>query len=240
MKLTFLGTRGNIEATTDRHRYHSALLAGYYDARVMIDAGADWRGRLDALAPEAIVLTHAHPDHAWGLKDGAPCPVYATDVTWDAINGYPIDGRYAVAARTPFTVGGIAFEAFPVDHSTRAPSVGYRITAGRVTVFYVPDVVYIPDRAEALQGVRCYIGDGATITRSMVRRSGDALIGHTPIRTQLTWCAKEGVPRALFTHCGSEIVKGDERTLGAKVRHLADERGVEAAIAHDGQDFILR
>lgn len=240
MKLTFLGTRGNIEAKTARHRYHSALLVGYYDARVMIDAGADWRGRLDAIAPDAIILTHAHPDHAWGLKDGAPCPVYATDVTWDAIDDYPIEERHPVAPRTPFALGDVTFEAFRVDHSTRAPAVGYRITAGRVTIFYVPDVVYIPHRTEALQGARCYIGDGATTTRSMVRRSGDALIGHTPLRTQLTWCAEEGVPRALFTHCGSEIVKGDERTLGATVRRLADERGVEAAIAHDGQEVVLR
>ena len=26
---------------------------------------------------------------------------------------------------------------------------------------------------------------------------------------QLGWCEKEGVPRAIFTHCGSEIVEGD-------------------------------
>jgi hypothetical protein len=29
----------------------------------------------------------------------------------------------------------------------------------------------------------------------------------------LTWCEKEGVPRAIITHCGSEIVTGDERKL---------------------------
>jgi hypothetical protein len=32
-------------------------------------------------------------------------------------------------------IAGIGFEPFPVVHSTRAPTVGYRITAGRVTVF---------------------------------------------------------------------------------------------------------
>ncbi|NIP83288.1 MAG: MBL fold metallo-hydrolase, partial [Gemmatimonadetes bacterium] len=61
-----------------------------------------------------------------------------------------------------------------------------------------------------------------------------------PVRTQLTWCAKEGVPRAIITHCGAEIVEGDERTLGAEVRAMAEERGVEAEIAHDGLEVVLR
>jgi hypothetical protein len=73
----------------------------------------------------------------------------------------------------------------------------------------------------------------------MVRRSGVALIGHTPIRTQLTWCQKEGVLQAIFTHCGTEIVEGDERALDAKVQQMAQERGVEAEIAHDGMELVL-
>ena len=43
--------------------------------------------------------------------------------------------------------------------------------------------------------------------RPVVRRDG-ALIGHAPIRTQLEWCAREGVRRGVFTHCGSGIVAG--------------------------------
>lgn len=240
MKLTFLGTRGNIDVRTRRHHMHTSLMVSYYGRRVMIDCGEDWLGELGSLNPEAILITHAHPDHAWGLKEGAPCPVYATTDAWEEMGSYPVAERGEVAPRAPFTVAGISFEFFPVEHSTCAPAGGYRITAGRVTVFYVPDVVYIPDREQAMRGAKLYVGDGATITRSMVRKIGDNLVGHTPIRTQLTWCQKEGVPRAIFTHCGSRIVKGDERTLGAEIRQLADERGVEAEIAHDGLEVILR
>jgi len=235
-----LGTRGNVEARTRRHHMHTSLMVSYYGRRVMVDCGEDWLGELDSLDPEAIVVTHAHPDHARGLKQGAPCPVHATAVAWEEIGSYAINERREVTPRTPFTVAGITFEFFPVEHSTRAPAGGYRISAGRVTIFYVPDVVYIPDRGEALAGVKLYVGDGATITRSMVRKIDDHLVGHTPIRTQLTWCQKEGVPRAIFTHCGSRIVKGDERTLGAKIRRLAEERGVQAEIAHDSMDVVLR
>ena len=242
MKLTFLGTRGEIEARTRRHRMHASLEVAYYGRRVMVDAGEDWRGELEGLAPRAIVVTHAHPDHAWGLKDGAPCPVHASGESWEAMDGYPIppEDRRRVEPRTPFEVEGIGFEAFTVEHSTRAPAVGYRITAGRRAVFYVPDVAYILEREAALDGVDLYVGDGATLDRSFIRRQGDRLIGHAPVRTQLTWCRKEGVPEAVITHCGSQIVEGDERTLGARLREWAEARGVEATIAHDGMERVLR
>lgn len=100
--------------------------------------------------------------------------------------------------------------------------------------------MYIHEREDAHRGCDLYVGDGATLDRSFVRRRGDNLIGHAPFRTQLTWCRKEGVPRAVMTHCGSQIVEGDERTLGATLREMARERGVEAEIAHDGMELVLR
>ncbi|MFW6133855.1 MAG: MBL fold metallo-hydrolase, partial [Planctomycetota bacterium] len=173
MKLTFLGTRGEIDERTRRHRMHTSLMVSYRGRGVMVDCGTDWRGRIGRVAPRAIVLTHAHPDHADGLSEGAPCPVYATEVTWGIIDAMPISERRTIRPRWPIDLQGITFEAFEVVHSTRCPAVGYRITAGRVAVFYVPDVVYIPERSEALGGVRVYIGDGATPARSFVRRRGD-------------------------------------------------------------------
>lgn len=239
MKLIFLGTRGNTEARTEQHHRHSSLMISQNGHQAMIDCGDDWSGEVSRLGPEAIVLTHAHADHAGGLKDGAPAAVYATEESWGIMESFHIEDREVIAPRRLIEICGVCFEAFPLDHSTRAPAVGYRITAGGVTAFYAPDVVWIHDRKEALRGAKLYVGDGATVARSMVRRSGEALIGHTPIRTQLTWCQKEGVPQAIFTHCGTEIVEGDERALAAKVQEMARERGVEAEIAHDGMELVL-
>ncbi len=239
MKLTFLGTRGYIDPRNRRHRRHAALLVAYRGRTVLIDCGEDWIGRVARIGPDAIVLTHGHPDHAFGLRDGAPCPVYATQDTWQAIDAFPVRTRSTIRPREPVRVAGISFEAFAVVHSIRAPAVGYRVRAGRATIFYVPDVVYIPERDEALAGADLYVGDGATVRRSMVRKIKGRLIGHTPLRTQLTWCEKEGVPRALFTHCGAAIVAGDERRLGPLVARMGRERGMNAGIAHDGQEVIL-
>ncbi len=240
VKLIFHGTRGYIEPRSERHRRHSVCTVSYRGKGVTIDCGEDWRGHLDELNPQALILTHAHPDHAWGLKDGAPCRVYATEASWEEIGDYPIPERHTVQHRRPLKIRGITFEAYPVLHSTRAPAVGYRISAGRVTIFYVPDVVYIEDREAALSGLKAYVGDGATIDSSMVRKPGDTLIGHTPVRTQLTWCKKFDVPRAFITHCGSQVVEADPGEATELVEEYARERDVEAEIAHDGMEVVLR
>lgn len=237
MKLTFHGTKGEIDATSRRH---SALEVAYRGRAVLADCGEDWRGRLDALDPKAIVLTHAHPDHAGGLKDGAPCPVWATARTWERIDPWPIEERRIVEPRSPFEVRGIGFEAFPVEHSIRAPAVGYRIEAGEVAIFYAPDLVDLPENEAALGGVDAYVADGASIDRSIVRTRDGVRIGHVSVKRQLEWCEEIGVPRMIVTHCGSQIVKGDERSLGPRLARLGAGHGVEAEIAHDGMEIVLR
>ena len=85
MKLSFLGTRGEIELRSPRHRLHSSLLVLYRRTPLVVDCGLDWLERLSALRARALLLTHAHPDHAGGLRRGAPWPVYATEETWRAL-----------------------------------------------------------------------------------------------------------------------------------------------------------
>ncbi len=205
----------------------------------MIDCGADWLRALKAIAPTAIVLTHGHGDHAFGLAKGAPCPVYATAETWSLIDRFPIEKRRIVEARIKFAIGGVNFEAFPVQHSLRAPAVGYRIGQGRSTFFYVPDLAAIEERHAALRGIALYVGDGASIVRSMVRVRDHVLIGHAPVVAQLGWCEAEGVARAIFTHCGSGIVKGDARKIEARIEALGREHGVKASVARDGLTLSL-
>lgn len=234
LELTFLGTRGEIEVRSRRHQRHSSLLVQCDEARIMIDCGTDWLGRLHGIAPTAIVLTHAHPDHAAGLAEGAPCPVYATKVTWDLIRRFPIGDRRRLPLRKSIMIDGVRFKAFPVEHSIRAPAVGFRVSAAGACFFYVPDVAGIPDAAHALRGINVYIGDGATITRSMVRRKRRTVIGHAPISSQLDWCEKADVRRAIFTHCGSPIVRGDARKLNAALRRIGRQHDVGARLACDG------
>lgn len=234
LTLTFLGTRGEISIRSSRHRRHSSLLIERGRARIMIDCGADWLRLLKRIVPTAVVLTHAHADHAAGLAAGAPSPVYATRETWNVIRRFPICDRHELPCRRSIHIDGVRFTAFPVAHSIRAPAVGFRVAADGVCFFYVPDVAMIADRRRVLRGTDLYIGDGATITRSMVRKRDGILIGHAPIVAQLAWCQEAGVRRAIFTHCGSPIVRGNARQLDETIRELGRRHGVDASVAVDG------
>lgn len=130
--------------------------------------------------------------------------------------------------------------AFPVEHSLLAPAVGYRVSAGRACIFYASDLIFIHGRSTALKNVRVYIGDGATFTRSFIRKRSERLIGRAAISVQIGWCAKAGVSRAIITHCGSEIVTGDERNLAASLHAMGAECGVETRIAHDRMELALQ
>jgi len=206
----------------------------------MIDCGADWLGRLDTIAPTAIVLTHAHPDHAFGLAEGAPCPVYATEETLDLLRRFPIHDRRRMPLRRSKVIAGVSFKAFPVHHSIRAPAVGYRVSLETIRFFYLPDVAAFPRGSNALSEIILYIGDGATVQRTMVRRQRGTRIGHAAISVQLGWCETAGISHAIFTHCGSEIVRGDARHFNPLVRRLGHKHGIDARLAHDGEQLCFQ
>lgn len=225
LHLTFLGTRGGIRIRSRRHRRHSALLIQHRGVRVVIDCGEDWRERIDMLAPTALLVTHAHPDHA----GGAPCPVHASPTTCRALAPLPIDLR-PLTPRTTQVIAGLSIEAIPVVHSLRAPAVGFRID-GRL--FYVPEVVDIRDKRSVLAGLTLYIGDGARLTRPLVRRTPTGhRFGHTSVQTQIDWCADARGKRAIFTHCGTELVAGG-RLADRRVQELGIVRGHVTQLAYD-------
>jgi hypothetical protein len=109
-------------------------------------------------------------------------------------------------------------------------------------VFWVPDVLSIPERHAALRGARLYVGDGAASFRPIVHteKATGTRAGHTTIGEQLKWCREEGVPTMMVTHCGMGIVAADERTVRARVSRLGEEWGVDVEIARDGMAKVLR
>lgn len=219
---------------------HSSLMVSGPRGRVLIDCGADWAGRADERHPAAIFITHAHPDHAAGLRQGATSAVYATGETWRAMARWPLPDGRVLRSRHAIAVAGFQIEGWPVEHATNAPAVGYRVSAGSVRIFYVPDVARLADPVRALSALDLYIGDGATVDQPLLRRRGSVLIGHATIGTQLAWCEAAGVRRAIFTHCGSGIVGSDRRQIEATIRAMGRAYGVEARVAHDGMRVLVR
>jgi len=92
-----------------------------------------------------------------------------------------------------------------------------------------------------MTGVDIYIGDGATLKKSKVRKPGDTIISRVPIQTKLTWCKKTGVDRAIFTHLGSKIVEGDQEEIIEKIYSMAEKRNLEKVIiAEDKMSVVIR
>jgi len=242
MKLKFLGTRGYIKPKTKRHLNHTSLMITHKNQKIMIDCGETFLNKLNKISPNHIVITHAHPDHAFGLEKGSPCPVWATKTTWKLIEKFPIDKKFRkiIYPRKKQKIANITFEAFKILHSIKAPAVGYRISFGKIAFFYVPDVLWIEKREEAFKNIKFYIGDGATIQRNMVRKDKktNQIYGHANIRSQLTWCKKENVKKMIITHLGSDIVK-DEKKAKKIIEKLAEKREVEFQLAYDGMEIIL-
>jgi len=237
MKLKFLGTRGYIKAKTKRHSNHTSLLLIHNKKKIMIDCGETFLNKLNKIKPDHIVITHAHPDHAFGLANGTNCFVWATNKSWQKLKDFPIDKKYQkmIQIKKKIKIENITFEAFDVIHSVKAPAVGYKISYKKKAFFYVPDVLWIENRKQAFNNILFYIGDGATIQRSLVRKDKktNALYGHANIRQQLTWCQKEKVKKMIITHLGSDIVKNEKKSTNL-IKELAFKKNVEVIIAHDG------
>lgn len=239
MHITFLGTRGNIKIKSQRHKRHTITVISNADTRVAIDCGLDWLGNMDEINPDAIVITHAHDDHIDGLKYGAPCPIYATKATWEHMHHFPLKKRITIKERKKFYIGSLCFEAFFVQHSLRAPAVGYRITDGSTIIFCVHDLISIKNQQAALDNVQLYIGDGASVTRPIIRYKDNAPFGHTTIARQLEWCHEAQIPQAIFTHCGSQIVKSNVAVIENKIKEYGLKQGVTARIAYDGMKISI-
>ena len=237
MRLRFYGTKGYVEEESPEHRGHSAFTVEAAGFRLLCDFGENRRGMLRKIAPEAILVSHAHPDHSWGLEEGTDVPVYASAATHAILKDLPIERREVLEPRRAVKVGPFSITTYPVVHSVRCPCIASRIETPEGTLVYSGDIVSFDDPAEVLPGSDAYVGDGSTLTASLVRRHpSGVLIGHTTVRAQLGWLARAEVPRAVFSHFGKGPIEMGEPALRAALAELAAAKapGCRVTPARDG------
>lgn len=232
MKLTFLGSRGSHAELSADHQRHSALLIESGAQRLMLDCGSDWDSDVLAFQLDAIILTHAHDDHAGGIGPDIECPIYATSVTWEILGRTDIRHKRIFAAGRRLTFAELQLLPHTISHSFRAPAVSLRIDSPAGSVLYAPDIASLPN-LELMTGCSLYIGDGSSWNDSLLRQEQSGLCGHAAIPQQLAWCRDAGVTEAIFTHCGSEIVTDPER-FQDDLSTCAAAAGISASFAHDG------
>jgi ribonuclease BN (tRNA processing enzyme) len=242
VRLAFFGSRGYVEESSPSHAGHSAFTVEAGGFRLLCDFGENRRGLLGSIRPDAIVVSHAHPDHAWGLAEGTMVPVYASRTTHDIVDDLPIGKRIVLPPGRRRRVGPFSVTLFPVVHSVRCPCTAIRVEAEDRTLVYSGDVVSFPEPGRALQGATIYVGDGSTLTGSLVRRhKSGVLIGHTTVRAQLGWLGRHAVPRAIFAHFGKGPIEMGDDALRRRIAGLAREKapGCEVQIATDGATFLV-
>ena len=242
MRLHFYGTKGYVDESSASHAGHSAFTIEADGYRLLCDFGENRQGLLEEIRPDAIFVSHAHPDHSWGLKEGTRAPVYASAVTHELTAEFPLSERIVLEPRKRMRVGPFRLTAYPVVHSTRCPGIAARLEVSGHVVVYSGDIVAFDAPSQVLEDARLYVGDGSTLTASLVRRQpGGVLVGHTTVRAQLGWLAKAGVPRAVFSHFGTGPIELGDDALDAALTDLAAERapGCEVSAARDGATFDL-
>jgi ribonuclease BN (tRNA processing enzyme) len=237
VKLHFYGTKGYVEESSTAHAGHSAFIVEAEGFRLLCDFGENRRGLLAEIRPDAIFISHAHPDHAWGLEEGTPAPVHASAITHELTAKMPIETRVTFEPGRAVSAGPFRLTAMPVVHSVRCPGIGVRLEVEGRTLVYSGDLVSFDDPDRALANADVYVGDGSTLTGSLVRRHPSGmLLGHTTVRAQLGWLAKRGITRAVFSHFGKEAIAMGDEALREGLAKLVSERlpGAEVTAARDG------
>jgi phosphoribosyl 1,2-cyclic phosphate phosphodiesterase len=195
-------------------RLRASILIEYDGRAVVVDTGTDFRQQalrvgLDRL--DAVLFTHAHADHIFGLDDirpfnfrtGRPIPCYADERTWEGLRrvydyvfnptsygGVPQVEPHVVDG--PVELFGRVFEPHYVVHG-RLPVLGYRFGGGA----YVTDCSEIPDSTvEALRGLDVLVLDGLRYADHPT---------HMTIPKALAYVERIRPRRTFLTHMNHEV-----------------------------------
>ncbi len=242
MIIGFPGTKGEIEESSTRHKYHSSLTLDYKNTRALIDLGIKYNPVLMSEINDFnfILITHAHPDHyIWTLEneERIKIPVYITKVTFD-YGKYKPENYRIIEPDTEIRPGDLRVTAYRVIHSLRCPAVAYKIKGDR-SIVYAPDIVdFEKDKDIIFEGIDLLIADGSSLNVNMVRRKDDKLFGHTRIRTTIGWCKKYGINQLIITHCGKQVVTMDKHELEKKIIEYSEGK-VEVKVACDNWKLNL-
>jgi ribonuclease BN (tRNA processing enzyme) len=242
VRLRFYGTKGFVEEKSRAHSGHSAFTIEAEGFRLLCDFGQNRKGLLKRIRPDAIFVSHAHPDHAWGLEEETSVAVHASAITHEITRELPVRNRVTLEPEKTLSLGPFRLTVFPVVHSVRCPCVAARIESGDFTLVYSGDVIAFERPEAALPGADLYIGDGSTLKGSLVRRhTSGALMGHTTVRAQLGWLAKYGIARAVFSHFGKGPIEMGEPALKEALEELAAEKApsCRVAAARDGLSLAV-
>jgi len=233
MKIRILGTRGEIESSAPWHSRRSGILV---DGSILLDIGEE--EYLDA-EPDAAVITHLHPDHAFFARDG---------VDFEGEIDFPVyaPGEYegdVVVRKLPdrLKIGKYEIRAIPARHSLKVESRALVIDDGKSRICYTGDMIWIDKKHDGLlEDLDLVITEGSFYRRKgMVRRDRDTgrIYGHNGI-PDLVRLFSRFTSHIRLVHFGSWFYR-DISSARGKIRDLGHEYGVDVRATRDGEEIAL-
>jgi glyoxylase-like metal-dependent hydrolase (beta-lactamase superfamily II) len=234
LKITILGTRGEIPNSLPYHSKHTGILV---DDELLIDVGEKeflkWN-------PQWILISHFHPDHAYFIRRGkqeappANIPIYAPEKPSSFQSSIQvIDGEIQIG---PYVITPI-----PTHHSKHVKSYAYVIRKQNHSFLYTGDLVWINKEYHPLIGIVDLVITEASFIRKqgMVRKDLETgtLFGHNGV-PNLIKLLKPFSSRILFIHFGSwfyKNVKAAKKNLIA----LGKENDIQVLVGYDGFTYVL-
>jgi len=185
----------------------------------------------DGITFDAVLVSHAHPDHcadlnpilrgrAWADDSLPPLPVYALSGALDAVLALDrpevLAGSYVIDETEPndeLRIGPFQVITAPLPHPR--PNLGFRINAGRRSIVYTGDcgpsdeLIHLADGANLLLAEASYAE--AVPPENIGSLSSAADVGQE--------AARSGVERLVLTHLMPNTNETDAIAAGA--RHFA-------------------
>jgi phosphoribosyl 1,2-cyclic phosphate phosphodiesterase len=254
MKLTFLGTGTSVGvpmigchcatcASDDPRdkRLRTGLMIENGEQRLIVDVSTDFRQqalRAGITRLDALLITHCHADHVFGLDDirplnfrHGPLPAYASESAWRDLRRvfyYIFETKYVgggLPQITPhtitgeFAVCGLRITPLPVAHGS-GEATGFRFSDGRSEVAFITDCQVIPpETLEKMRGLDVLVLDALRFTPHPT---------HLHLDESLRYIAELRPRRALLTHMSHDIKhKEASRHLPPGVEFAYDELQIE-------------
>jgi ribonuclease BN (tRNA processing enzyme) len=178
MRLTVIGGSGGYPG---RGRPCSGYLVDADGFALLIDPGYGVATALsldDAREFDAVLISHAHPDHcadlnpilrarAWAVDPLAPLPVHSLPGALDGVMGLDrpevLAGSFALHDLAPggeLSIGPFQVRTAPLPHPR--PNVGFRISVGKQSLVYTGDcgpseaLIHLADGADLLLAEASY------------------------------------------------------------------------------------